>query len=286
MATGISKVDIFNMALTQLGAMPVSSPTENSKNARACLQVYDFIRMAELRKAPYWNFAVNMAQLAVSPTTPLFDRAYSYPLPADFICLADSFPESNYNDKDWLIQQGQIYTNGSYWYPQVNAGPTNVSTFTFVTASCNANEGAIYANSGETFTVVATTSTSTTLVATGTSNPAPSGTLIYIGGNAGDATISYASFSVNATTSTANPGPLNIRYVRDVTDTTQFDPLFALALAMKIAYTISDSITQSNSKKKEAMDAYTAAIMDARKANSFDDVSEQFPTDTYITARL
>ena len=287
MATSISQVDIFNMALTQLGALPVQSTTDNSKNARACLQVYDFLRLAELRKPPYWNFAIATAQLAVNPTPPLFDRAYSYPLPGDYLMLADSYPEANYNDKDWLVQEGQIYTNGSYWYPQTSIPPVVTTVFTFTTSPCNATEGSIYANSGQEFVVTTTVSGSTVLTCSGSSNPAPSGTLLLISDTPGDASITYASFaSAPITGTTPPPGPLNIRYVQNVTDTTQFDPLFALALAMKIAYTISDSITQSNAKKKEAKEAYMDAIMDARKANAFEDVSEQFPLDTYWTVRF
>lgn len=108
-----AKVDIFNFALVMLGAQTISSPTENTKNAKACLSVYDMIRLSELRKRPTWNFAIKIAQLPASSTVPLFDRNYSYPLPSDFVSLCAPYPEANSPYRDWVIQDGQIYTNDS-----------------------------------------------------------------------------------------------------------------------------------------------------------------------------
>lgn len=106
-----SKVDIFNLAIIILGGKPISSTVQNDRAAIAINTVYDMLRLAELRKKPAWNFSVKMAQLAASSDTPLFDRAYSYPLPGDFVAMANNFPESDYNDLDWIVQGGQIYTN-------------------------------------------------------------------------------------------------------------------------------------------------------------------------------
>lgn len=189
-----AQVDIFNLALKMLGATRVSSPTENSKNAKECLDVYDMLRRSELRKKPAWNFAIKNVQLPASSTPPLFDMAYSYPLPSDFIAMHAPFDKANYNDRDWVVEAGQIYTD-------------------------------------------------------------------------------YGS-------------PINVRYVSDVQDVSKFDPLFVEALAAKIAATISDSITQSNSKMAAAEERYKRAIAEARKANSFDIVPERMPLDTYITVRL
>lgn len=189
----IAKVDIFNLALIGIGAQTVASPTENTKNAKACLQVYDMLRLAELRKKPAWNFAIKMAELPASATTPLFDRAYSYPLPSDFLALASSFPENNTTDKDWIIQNGQIYTN---W-------------------------GA----------------------------------------------------------------PLQIRYVADIVDPNEMDHLFRISLACKIREVISESLVQSNTKKETAKDDYKEAIAEAKKANAFDQLSAEFPTDVYLSVR-
>lgn len=189
----VAKVDIFNMALIGIGAQTVASPTENTKNAKVCLAVYDMLRQAELRKKPTWNFAIKTAQLPASATEPLFDRAYSYPLPNDFIALVQPYPEANVSDRDWVIQNGQIYTNWS--------------------------------------------------------------------------------------------APLDIRYVADITDPNEMDHLFRLALAAKIGETVAESLIQSNTKKNTAKDTYDDIIAEARKANAFDQISAEFPLDTYLSVR-
>ena len=286
-----AQVDIFNYALTILGAQPVSSPTENSKNARACLQVYDMVRRAELRKAPGWSFAIAQAQLAPNPVPPLFDRAFAFPLPADFLALLTPYPEVNYPDRDWIIQEGQIFTNDvrhNVSTPFFNIQPPYPPFFNFLCSTAFAQVGAVYTDGVNQYTVLNSIFGGNILQTYGMNNPVLSGTLTLVSG-LGDTTITYSSW----VTPPPPVGPptysepfLNIRYIQDITDTTKFDPLFTIALACKIAYTISDSITQSNAKMQEADKKYQAAILDAKRQNAFDDVSEQFPQDYYHTVRF
>lgn len=189
-----SKLDIFNVAITLLGGLPVASVTQNNRAVTAMNTVYEMLRRGELRKRPAWNFAIKQVQLAASADTPLFDKAYSYPLPGDFLAMAVNFPESNFNDIDYQIQGSQIYS-------QFNA-------------------------------------------------------------------------------------PLNIRYVYDVTEVGQFDPLFSLALSAKLAFTCADAITQSGNKVQLAAKVYDQAYADAARANALDNASRQFPDDPWITVRL
>lgn len=105
-----SDISICNRALVKLGATRISSLTENSHNAKACSQIYEAVRDAELEEHP-WNFAVKLAELAADSVAPIFGRANSFTLPADFIKLISDYPELNSAFKDWLIQDGKIYTN-------------------------------------------------------------------------------------------------------------------------------------------------------------------------------
>lgn len=189
-----AKVDIYNMAITLLGGKTVSSPTENTKNAIAISAIYEMTRLAELRKSPAWNFSILMAELAESATPPLFTKAHAYPLPTGFVAMCPPFPETNYNDRDWIIQNGMIYTNYD--------------------------------------------------------------------------------------------APLQIRYVSNIVDTTQFDPLFAKSFAARLAADSADSIVQSNSKIELAEKRYTQFIEEAKKANAFDNVSVIMPLDEWLTVRL
>ena len=74
-----AKVDIFNLALMRLGAMPVLSPDDVSKRGEALRSVYDLVRDVVLRDHP-WNFATRRASLARLTEAPLFGFAYAYQL--------------------------------------------------------------------------------------------------------------------------------------------------------------------------------------------------------------
>lgn len=190
-----SKTDIFNIALTMLGAQTVNSPDENSRNARVLNGVYETVRRSELRKSPSWNFAVKTAKIPADSTPPLFGKNYAYTLPGDFISLAPLYDEyGNYAARDWVIEKGKIFSN--------------------------------------------------------------------------------------------EVAPLELRYNADIKAEGEFDDLFAMALAAKLAEVCCESITQSNTKKQLMGQQYQDAIREARKADSFDSVSEFMPKDTYETVRL
>jgi hypothetical protein len=73
----------------------------------------------------------------------------------------------------------------------------DIPTYTFTVSSANATAGATYTNNGNTFTVVGTISSGTTLVATGTGVSASSGTLTKATGT-GDATITFSAVSATS----------------------------------------------------------------------------------------
>lgn len=189
-----SKTDIFNLALTMLGAQIVSSPNENSKNARALNAVYSIVRRAELRKKPSWNFAITRLKLAASASPPLFNFQYAYDLPGDFLSFVFPDDKDNFNTQDFIIEGNQMFTD-------------------------------------------------------------------------------------------FNP-PFDFRYNRDITNEGLMDPLFATAFAAKLAETVADSITQSNSKIQIAAERYKQAMSEAAKGNSFDIVAQSMPRDDYETVRL
>lgn len=67
---------------------------------------------------------------------------------------------------------------------------------------------------------------------------------------------------------TDEAGPLDFRYVSDNIDTALVDPLFAEALASRIAMEISEELTQSNAKHEILRDNYANFIRLARTQNS------------------
>ena len=84
---------------------------------------------------------------------------------------------------------------------------------------------------------------------------------------------------------TNDQAPLQIRYMAQVTDPNLMDALFIEALSTAIAVEICEEITQSNTKKDALKNDYDIAIKRARKANAFDNVSDNLPEDTFITCR-
>jgi hypothetical protein len=189
-----SKTDIFNFALTLLGAHTIQSPTENSRNAKALLGVYDMTRRAELRKRPNWNFAIKTIQLAADGTPPIFGRANAFTLPADFLAVASRYQ----NDNDFIFQEYTI--EGNKLYSDVSA-------------------------------------------------------------------------------------PYDFRYVADVTQEGLFDPIFAVALGARLAATVAEVILQSNQKTSVAEARYASAIADARRSNSLDIPTQNFPTNYWERVR-
>lgn len=80
--------------------------------------------------------------------------------------------------------------------------------------------------------------------------------------------------------------PLKIRYVRDVTDETQFDALFNMAFAARLAYEACEEITGSNTKKEAAANDYTEAIKQAIRSNAVERPPASIADDSWMTGRL
>lgn len=79
---------------------------------------------------------------------------------------------------------------------------------------------------------------------------------------------------------------LKVRYIARVSDAGVFDPLFVETFAARIAFELCEKITNSSQKKREAWEAYTMALADAKRVNAIEKVSAEPPEDPYITARL
>lgn len=81
-------------------------------------------------------------------------------------------------------------------------------------------------------------------------------------------------------------GPLNIRYVKDVTDTGAFDPMFVEVLACRLAAELAEPLTQSLPKKQMAMAELRDALREARRVNAIEGPPGYVPDDSWIMGRL
>lgn len=84
---------------------------------------------------------------------------------------------------------------------------------------------------------------------------------------------------------TNEDSPLELRYVKQVTDPNEMDALFRKALSARIALQLCEKLTQSNVKKRDLAAIYEATIREARKANAFENVAKKPPDDEWITVR-
>lgn len=81
-------------------------------------------------------------------------------------------------------------------------------------------------------------------------------------------------------------GPLEIIYLRDVTDPNVFDEAFIEAFACKLAMELAEKLTSSSEKKNSAGNDYKFALSEARRTNAIERMSEDRLTDEWERARI
>jgi hypothetical protein len=83
-----TQTSIANRGLQLLGSEPISSLSENSRGARAMNRAYQPVLYSELRKN-FWNFAIVRTTIAAAAVGPSFGKSSYFPLPGDFLDLAN-----------------------------------------------------------------------------------------------------------------------------------------------------------------------------------------------------
>lgn len=84
---------------------------------------------------------------------------------------------------------------------------------------------------------------------------------------------------------TDSGSPLKIRYIKRVTDTGEFDPLFVQAFASKLALEGCEEITQSNTKKEILVREYLNNIREAYASDAIQDPPLRLQSDEWLVAR-
>jgi hypothetical protein len=79
---------------------------------------------------------------------------------------------------------------------------------------------------------------------------------------------------------------LEIRYLYRVTDPTKFHAQFVMSLACELGIHMCEEVTQSNTKEEKLREELRRALVEAKRANAFEQISDEPPEDTWITARL
>ncbi len=84
------KLEIINVALGRLGADPIISEIEGTKQQIIATTNFDTTRQALLREHP-WNFAMTDLELARAAGTPSFKFKYAYQLPSNCLRLLEVY---------------------------------------------------------------------------------------------------------------------------------------------------------------------------------------------------
>jgi hypothetical protein len=85
---------------------------------------------------------------------------------------------------------------------------------------------------------------------------------------------------------TRDSGPLDVAYIRRVTDPNQMPATFRELLSCRIAAQICEPITQSNAKLEAVAEFRRQALREARRTNAFQNIPADHDEDTWIDARL
>lgn len=79
-------------------------------------------------------------------------------------------------------------------------------------------------------------------------------------------------------------GVLNLRYISDVTDVTQWDAAFYDMVAVAMSIDMCEALTNSTRKKESLDREYREAVIEAKSANAFEQMSADPPDDTFVLA--
>jgi hypothetical protein len=82
------------------------------------------------------------------------------------------------------------------------------------------------------------------------------------------------------------PAPLDLRYVADVENVQEFDPLFVDALAHRLAIDVCEDLTQSSGKKDGVARAYGMIIQRATRVNAIERPPEPLADDSWVMSRV
>jgi hypothetical protein len=308
-----SKLALWNQVLGKLGVSAtgrLTSVTQVSKNRAAIENCYDVQRKRELRRN-YWSFAISRVVIRAIDTT---DKIWT---PGTWLV------GSTYALNDVVVLSGETYISlsaaniGNSPVAATDEGPTAFwAVYRGPLTSSEWDTGLQYYR-GEVVHVTTATwlaigaptagttpaegpewheITGETQVATTYRSPVHGRFYAYVKPRDFlraapiDPKLSLATLDhlvEGDTIITDDPGPLDLRYVKNIANVTKFDALFDDAIACKVAFETCDEITQSNTKKATLALEYEEAVADARLVNAIEGYGAvEADEDELITVRF
>lgn len=109
------------------------------------------------------------------------------------------------------------------------------------------------------------------------------GSVSFLGAPSG---LSYTDWELNGNfMTTREVYPIALRFVADVTDVAQMDPMFCEGLACRIALEVCETLTQSDSKLGNIAGMYKGFMTEARMVNAIEAGATEPALDDYIQCR-
>jgi hypothetical protein len=97
--------------------------------------------------------------------------------------------------------------------------------------------------------------------------------------------LSTGEYEVEGKAILANETALYIRYIKQTTDPNEFDALFVDAAAVRLAFELCESITQSNTKKNALWEEYQDSLTRAMRVDGQENPPAPFEEDEWIAVR-
>jgi hypothetical protein len=141
----LTKIQILNMALTEINSLRIESLTGTEKN-ETCNDVYNSCLELIMQEWD-WKFARKREELTLSTTEPAFEYAYAYVLPSDFVRIAGIY--ENVLTDDYTITVGTseltVVKQAEYSYViEGNLLLTNINPCYLVYTSTGAGKEALF----------------------------------------------------------------------------------------------------------------------------------------------
>jgi hypothetical protein len=107
----LSEIQICNGALDFVGAGSITSLTDGTVEAAACLRHWPIARQQVFESHP-WKCISRQARLTTTTTAPQFGFSYAYPVPADYVRMMGMEDAGD----EYQVYQGVLHTDESPGY--------------------------------------------------------------------------------------------------------------------------------------------------------------------------
>lgn len=320
MSDVITATHIANRALQRVGAGRIAAGalfTEDSKNASECAACYDILRRAELRRN-VWRCSIRRAPLRPVDTTTMAYTPPAWAVGTTYAAAAivtyngtwySSLTAANVGNTpgddttSWTRYFGPntaslwdatvTYYAGEIVYIATTAYLSLINTNTSLTSvgaswlTLTGTVALVFISYPASVGPVSSDNKSIYMLPQGfmrkasqNPNPGLSSTLGYPSNPASSDWVFENTFFM-----TSDTGLVIFRFAADITNASEFDPLFVEGLGCKIALEVCEPLTQSTTKHEQIKADYKTVMRDARAVNGIETGSDAPPLDDYISTR-